>query len=165
MQYKIRKMDASEYPLLNAFLYAAIFVPKGAAAPPKSIIETPELQVYIADFGTGRDDLCFVAEADGQVVGAVWCRIMPDYGHIDDQTPSLAISVLEGYRGKGVGTALLRHMLHALAKRGCARVSLSVQKANAACRLYQRAGFSIYDENEEEYIMVTDLKGAYRKTE
>ena len=30
---------------------------------------------------------------DHDIVGAVWIRIMNDYGHIDDQTPSLAISV------------------------------------------------------------------------
>ena len=44
-------MKESEYPLLKHFLYEAIFVPEGTAPPSKSILEIPELQVYIAGFG------------------------------------------------------------------------------------------------------------------
>ena len=51
MDYKIRKMAKEEYSLLEYFLYEAIFVPEGMPAPPKSIINQPELQVYVADFG------------------------------------------------------------------------------------------------------------------
>jgi len=40
-----------------------------------------------------------VAEVDGKIVGAVWVRIMNDYGHIDNETPSLAISLYKEYRG------------------------------------------------------------------
>lgn len=43
MDYIIREIKKSEYPLLKTFLYEAIFVPEGMDAPPKSIIETPEL--------------------------------------------------------------------------------------------------------------------------
>ena len=38
MQYEIRKMLPEEYPLLNAFLYQAIFIPEGIAPPPYEII-------------------------------------------------------------------------------------------------------------------------------
>ncbi|EDS07427.1 hypothetical protein CLOSCI_01526 [[Clostridium] scindens ATCC 35704] len=41
-------------------------------------------------------------------------------------------------------------------KRGYEKVSLSVQKANYAVKLYEKTGFKIVDENEEEYIMVRD---------
>ena len=61
MDYKIREIKESEYPVLSEFLYEAIFIPEGTAKPPKSIIEQPELQVYIADFGK-TDDWCLVAE-------------------------------------------------------------------------------------------------------
>ena len=37
-----------EYSLLSDFLYEAIYIPDGTAAPPKSVITCPELQVYIA---------------------------------------------------------------------------------------------------------------------
>ena len=37
------------------------------------------------------------------------------------------------------------------------QASLAVQKANYAVRLYEKVGFKIVDENEEEYIMVREL--------
>ena len=46
-----------------------------------------------------------------EIVGAVWARIMDDYGHIDDETPSLAISLLKEYRNYGIGTKLMKRIL------------------------------------------------------
>lgn len=157
MNYTIREMSPAEYPLLNNFLYEAIFIPDGVEAPPKSIIYSPELQVYVADYGTQTHDRALLAEIDGQAVGAVWVRIMNDYGHIDDKTPSLAISLYKGYRGLGIGTALMREMLDILKDTEYEQVSLSVQKANYAVKMYLKLGFEIVSEKEEEYIMVKRL--------
>ncbi|MDE7230069.1 MAG: GNAT family N-acetyltransferase [Oscillospiraceae bacterium] len=154
----IRNMLEKEYPLLEEFLYNAIFIPEGVEKPPRDIIKKPELQVYIEDFGKHKDDHCLVAERDGKVVGACWVRIMNDYGHIDDETPSFAISVLEEYRGKGTGTQLMRKMLELLKSEGCKRASLAVQKANYAVRMYKKVGFEIVGENEQEYIMMCSLQ-------
>lgn len=158
MNYIIREMQKEEYGLLEDFLYEAVFIPEGISPPPKSIIMQPELQVYINDFGKEKDDVAFMAEADGKAAGAVWARIMDDYGHIDDSTPSLGISLYKEYRGQGMGTAMLKEMLSALKQKGYARTSLAVQKANYAVKMYQKAGFEIVDENEEEYIMVFRLQ-------
>ena len=79
MEYTIREIQKQEYPLLDNFLYEAIFIPEGIEPPLKSIISSPELQIY---------------------------------------------------------------------------VSLSVQKANYATKMYLKIGFEIVKENEEEYIMV-----------
>ena len=156
MDYKIREIRKNEYLILSDFLYEAIFIPVGMDKPPKSIIEQPELQVYIEDFGK-KDDWCLVAEINGKIVGAVWVRIMNDYGHIDDETPSFAMSLYEEYRNMGIGTALMRDMLEFLKNKGYKQTSLSVQKANYAARMYQKVGFEVIDENEEEYIMVCRL--------
>lgn len=91
---------------------------RGVRPPPFSILRRPELQVYLADLGTRPDDLVLAAEVDGRVVGAVWSRIMEDYGHVDDMTPSLAISLLPQYRGAGIGTALMRELLSLLRRKG-----------------------------------------------
>ena len=156
MHYQIRKIRENEYPILSDFLYEAIFIPEGMDKPPKSIIEQPELQVYIEDFGK-EDDWCLVAEIKEKIIGAVWVRIMDDYGHIDDETPSFAISLYEEYRNLGIGTALMEAMLQFLREKGYKQTSLSVQKVNYAVCMYQKAGFEIIDENEEEYIMVCRL--------
>ena len=157
MDYTIREIQKQEYPLLDKFLYEAIFVPEGIEPPPKTIITSPELQVYVAHFGESKDDWSFVAEVDDKIVGAVWVRIMDDYGHIDDKTPSLAISLYQEYWGFGIGTAMMKEILTLLKSHGYNQVSLSVQKANYAAKMYLKIGFEIVWENEEEYIMTFHL--------
>lgn len=152
----IRKMSPEEYSLLREFLYQAIYLPEGAEPPPRSVVDLPELQVYITDFGTRPGDHCMVAEMAGKVVGAAWCRIMDDYGHIDTDTPSLAISLLPEYRRRGIGTRLLNALLLLLRENGYRQVSLSVQKENPALRLYQRTGFRIVAEKGTDYLMLWD---------
>ena len=154
----IREIRPEEIPLLNDFLYEAIFIPERVPAPPRSIIENEDLQVYIRDFGKKADDRCLVAEVEGKVVGAVWTRMMNDYGHIADDVPSLALSLYKAYRHKGIGTDLLREMLQLLKRDGYRQVSLSVQKANYAFRMYLKAGFEVLKETVEEYLMVCNLK-------
>ena len=154
MNCEIRKIRENEYYVLDDFIYEAIFIPEGVEPPPKSIINQPDLQVYIRDFGKEKDDICFVAEAAGRIAGAVWVRDMPDYGHIADGVPSFAISLYKEYRSYGIGTKLMETMLDELRSRGYKKASLAVQKANYAVRMYKKVGFEIVDENEEEYIMV-----------
>lgn len=98
-----------------------------------------------------------VAEVNNEIVGAVWVRIMNDYGHIDDETPSFAISLLKEYRNYGIGTELMKQMLMKLKMQGYKQTSLAVQKMNYAVRMYQKVGFEIVDENDEEYIMICRL--------
>ncbi len=155
--FLIRKLSIEESDLLKDFLYQAIFIPQGAEAPARDIIERPELRIYYEDFGSSPGDHCLVAEAAGQAVGAVWTRIMNDYGHVDDETPSFAISLLPDYRNKGIGTRLMRQMLSLLKEHAYRQASLAVQKANYAVRMYKEVGFEIIDENEEEFIMVCKL--------
>ena len=83
--------------------------------------------------------------------------MMNDYGHIDNETPSFAISLYREYRGLGIGTELMRRMLAILKSCGYEKASLAVQKANYAVKLYQNTGFEIVGETEEEYIMVNRL--------
>ncbi len=82
---------------------------------------------------------------------------MNDYGHVDDTTPSFAISLYQDFRGRGIGTALMEEMLALLRKRGYKKASLSVQKENYAYRLYLKVGFVVVEETDEEYIMVCNL--------
>ncbi len=154
MNIKVRKWKDGEQAFLEDFLYEAIFIPEGVEAPSREIIQLPELQVYITDFGKKPDDICFLAEADGKVAGAVWVRVMEDYGHLEEGVPSFAISLYKEYRNQGIGTALMKRMLQELSIRGYEKASLAVQKANYAVRMYQKVGFEIVGENEEEYLMM-----------
>ncbi len=153
MNYQIRPIRKEEIPILGDFLYEAIFIPEGVAAPPRSILDDENLQVYIRDFGQMPADRCLVAEVGDKIVGAIWSRIMNDYGHIADDVPSIAISLYKEYRNLGIGTDMLRQMLELLKADGYKSVSLSVQKANYAMRMYQRAGFRILSDDGEEALM------------
>ncbi|HCW24227.1 MAG TPA: hypothetical protein DGX96_11610 [Lachnospiraceae bacterium] len=81
----------------------------------------------------------------------------------DDKTPSLALALVPGVRGHGIGTALMKRMFEELKKRGYETVSLSVQKSNPAMHLYDRLGFvqvgSVMGETEEEIVMKRSLRG------
>ncbi len=154
----IREIKENEYDLLKDFLYEAIYIPEGVEPPAREIIEQPELRLYYEGFGEGKADHCLVADDNGRVVGAVWTRIMNDYGHVDDDTPSFAISLYKEYRGKGTGTELMKQMLELLRNKGYNKASLAVQKANYAVKMYKKVGFTIEDENSEEYIMMLRIK-------
>ena len=153
----LRNLREDETDLLKDFLYEAIFIPEGVKPPPREIIEQSELKLYYEDFGSSRADNCIVAEDDGRVVGTVWTRIMNDYGHVDDETPSFAISLYKEYRGQGIGTRLMNEMLELLRSQGYKKASLAVQQANYAVRMYEKVGFKTVDENDEDYIMVCEI--------
>lgn len=157
MDFLIRELKQDENKVLDTFLYEAIFIPEGVSAPSKDIINQPDLQVYVKDFGKNKGDLCLAAQVRDKIVGAVWVRIINDYGHIDNETPSFAISLLKEYRNYGIGTELMKRMLTTLKLEGYKQASLSVQKMNYAVRMYRKIGFEIIDENDEEYIMICKL--------
>ena len=113
--------------------------------------------MYIKDFGQQPDDWALAAEVDGQLVGAVWVRIMKDYSYYDDQTPSLSISFLPEFRSQGLGQQLMMAMLDLLKAKGYPSVSLSVSKDNPALRFYQRLGFVTVEEREDDYLMLCRL--------
>lgn len=160
-EVKIRPVEHQDYPLLKEFLYQAIFVPEGVELPAREIIHMPEIFIYIDGFG-GKDDFGVVAEADGQVVGAAWTRIIPAFGHLDAETPELAISVLPGWRSRGIGGRMMKQLFEILTDNGYRKTSLSVQKENPAVQFYQRLGYLIVDERHdgaghEDYLMVKNL--------
>ena len=158
MEYIIREMNQHEYPLLNDFLYEAIFQRDESNLLPRTVIDNPGLYVYIKDFGKEKDDYCLCAEVNDKIIGAVWIRNIQGFGSIDDTTPEFAISLYKEFRGYGIGTKMMKQMLKYLKNTGYSKTSLAVQKDNYALNMYLSVGFQIVDENEEEYIMVCQLK-------
>lgn len=157
-KYMIRPIEPKEYPLLDEFLYQALFVEEGALLPQRAVIYEPEIYVYNKEFGQHLHDYGLFAEADGMIVGAVWVRILNGtprgFGNVDDETPEFAISVLPENRKQGVGLLLMKAMLQYMDERGYPQTSLSVNKKNYAKKLYQKVGFVTVREQEEDYIMI-----------
>ena len=166
MHYTIRALEQAEAHLLRDFAYEAVFQRDPDNPIGRDVLEEPEIRVFYEDFGKA-DDMCFVAEMDGTLVGAVWTRILSGdvrgFGNMDPYTPEFAISVYKAYRSEEIGTALMRHMLDALRTRGYEKTSLAVQKDNYALYMYQKVGFSIIKETDEEYLMLCILDDSVQK--
>lgn len=156
-EYIIREIKIAESAILKDMLYEAIFQPDETNLVAKEIINEPELKIYYNNWGQ-KDDMCLIAEMDGEIVGAAWTRILDGlpkgFGTIDNKTPELSISIYKNYRNKGIGMELMKKMLNLLSERGYSQVSLSVQKDNYASQMYLKLGFEILEESSEEYLMV-----------
>ena len=82
------------------------------------------------------DAIVLVAEAGGEVVGQLGLRLA-SYGVAD-----LGMNVAAGWRGRGVGTALLTEAVDRARKAGAHKLALQVWPHNAAAlALYERFGF------------------------
>lgn len=160
MEPQIRPIRPSELALLEDLLYEAIWQPDAALRLQREVIRTPEVFAYVEAFGQRAGDCCLVAEVDGRVAGAAWSRVMHGFGTIDERTPELAVALFPDCRGAGIGTRLIGALLRELRIRGYEAVSLSVQRANPAARLYPRLGFRVVEEHGEELVMRCDLAGA-----
>jgi ribosomal protein S18 acetylase RimI-like enzyme len=161
----IRPLTADDVPFLRRMLDAAAFWRPGlrwrVAKPMLRLLVRRYLALYHADWGR-EGDLGFVAEIDGSPVGAVWYRLFTEESHgdgyIDERTPELAIAVVEGHRGRGIGRALLDAIAEAARERGVERIGLSVDHDNPAKRLYAAAGYRELAPDDPEGRMVLDLK-------
>jgi ribosomal-protein-alanine N-acetyltransferase len=164
LEANIREITAEDHHLLNEFLYLAVHQRDPAVPVPRTVTDEPGVRIYIEGFGGAADDHGRVAEVDGQVVGMAWARVLggdpPGYGHIDDSTPELAVSVRPEYRNLGIGTLMMRRLVGHLAEHGYTKTSLSVDKTNDAVRMYTRLGFEVSVENDEDYLMIRTLSAA-----
>ncbi len=125
----------------------------------RDVDESPRLCHY-TEFHAERGDFGWVAQVGARAVGVVWCLHLPaedpGFGFIAEGVPELSVCVLSGYRGLGVGSGLIHAALDEAARRGLARVSLSVEGDNPSVRLYRRCGF-VPDESAVEGTMVVAL--------
>ena len=108
----IRELRADEVSFLKDMLYAAIaWNPERQLPLPKAeLLDLPQLRIFHEDWGR-EGDTALVAELDGQPVGLVWYRFFTEdvhgEGFVDEATPEVAIAVVEGQRGNGIGAALM----------------------------------------------------------
>jgi GNAT superfamily N-acetyltransferase len=108
--------------------------------------------------GWGRrgDDGTIAVASSRRPIGAAWLRLWSasdhGYGFIDVRTPELSMAVRPDFRGCGIGTQLLHHLLQR-ADQSYESVSLSVSTRNPAVRLYERFGFASVATNASTMIM------------
>ena len=161
MGHAIRQLSPSDQQFLREMLYQSLHVPEGSPPFPRDVIDRPEIAKYVSAWGRAGDmGFAAVDVESGEPIGAAWLRLLTGdergYGYVDDETPELGMAVLPEYRGRGVGSALLGHLLAAAV--GVYRsVCLSVSADNPAVRLYVRAGFERVCERGDSLTMVRRL--------
>ena len=156
--FTIRVLESRDEPFLREALYVALWDPPNEPRRPRSVLDHPKIAPLVADWGR-PGDVGFLAQRqpDGQPVGAVWIRAYaaPPLGeeYLDDQTPHLGIAVLDGFQGRGIGSALMGRALEA-ARQQYPRVALSVHPLNPARRLYERCGFQLLGAGRGGYLVM-----------
>ncbi len=87
-----------------------------------------------------EDNKCaFVTEKNGHIACYIGCEIVLDEGNIGNLVTE------EEERGKGLATAILKHLLKYLKERGIRNVYLEVESTNiAAIVVYKKCGFKSY---------------------
>lgn len=124
------------------------------------VLSHPEVARYHAGWGRRGDVVVIAATSDGPV-GSAFARLFSHdergHGFVDERTPEMGVAVEPEHRGRGIGTALLERLHDELRSEGWAAVSLSVELANPAQRLYERLGYVEVGQRDDAAIMVLEL--------
>ena len=160
----IRLANADDIEFLRSMMYEASCWNSDEERPGiEEALNEPKVAAYVEDWvRPGDAGLIAVDDESARPVGAAWYRIFtPDrtgYGFVDEQTPELAIAVLEEFRGRHIGTALVEGLKRLAKAQGHGRLSLAVEPKNLRARLlYAKTGFREVREDDEVIVMTGDV--------
>lgn len=156
----IRLAGPGDVVFLEDMLVEAANTPSHPSRSRAETLAEPAVAHYVEGWPRATD-LGVVAERSALPIGAAWLRYFdetaPAYGFVGPDVPELAIGVDAASRGGGVGRKLLRALFDAARARGIARISLSVERANPAARLYVAEGFTVVDRRQHADTMLLTL--------
>lgn len=108
------------------------------------------------------DSGVIAVDPEGQSICAAWRRSFttddPGFGFVSDTVPELSITVTAGWRGRGVGRALLRAIQQPAERAGVMAISLSVERANPARSLYVVEGYQTIEIGQDSDTMVIEVQ-------
>ena len=110
-------------------------------------IEDPLPRMYTDAFAILEADpnqLLLVGETGGRIVASLQLTFIPGVAHRGAWRAQVeAVRVARELRGRGIGEAMMRHVVALARERGCALVQLTTNKArDDAQRFYRRLGFT-----------------------
>ena len=110
-------------------------------------IEDPLPRMYTDAFAildADPNQLLLVGETGGRIVASLQLTFIPGVAHRGAWRAQVeAVRVARELRGRGIGEAMMRHVVALARERGCALVQLTTNKArDDAQRFYRRLGFT-----------------------
>lgn len=159
-EHRFRSATATDAAFLFDMLVEAVNWAPDRCLSRSTVSADPVLMRYV-DGWPRQGDLGVVADTDGASKGAVWLRPFtadgPGYGYVADDVPELSMGVVEEWRGLGIGRGLLREIDRHARSAGHRAISLSVERANFAHRLYTSEGYQVVERGPDSDTMVKEL--------
>lgn len=153
--------DASELVFLEQMLFEAFFWSPDAVRPALAEFrQDAEFRKLLAGWGRAGDRALVASEA-GERAGAAWFRLwtpqLHSYGFVDAATPELGIAVAPDQRSRGLGGPLLDALIETARVDGFPALSLSVDPANRARKLYESRGFHKVGESGTSWTLLLPI--------
>ena len=160
----IRLANQDDLPFLREMMFEAAYWDPAQPRPSlEEGLQDPTVASYLEGWvRPGDSGLIAMDDQSMQPIGAAWYRLFtkdkPGFGFVDEQTPEVAIAVVEEFRGKHVGSALMNGLRKLAKAQGHHRLSLAVQARNVRARfLHTMMGFREVRHAGETIVMVANL--------
>lgn len=161
MPYRIQRAESADASFLVDMVCEAANWNPDRARPKAELLADTAVTRYIRGWRRSGDDGVIAVGDSGESLGACWYRVLPaddaGYGYVAAGVPELTLGVRPMWRAQGIGRALLVAACEAARIAGHQRISLSVERANVAQRLYRSEGFVVVDSGVDADTMVKTL--------
>ncbi|WP_425635527.1 GNAT family N-acetyltransferase [Vibrio owensii] len=128
--------------LQKKLLLVALWTPDNEPEHNPKILEAPHIKEYYSQWGKSGDLGFFAFSSDDKPMGLIQLRYKSSQTQKYSDYPEIAIAVHKEYRGLGVASALLQHLIEE-SKTG---LRLGVHPQNiSAISLYEKFGFRVYE--------------------
>lgn len=162
MAYRIRRATRGDASFLVEMVCEAANWHPDRTRPKADLLADPAVMRYARGWKRPADDGVVAVDDAGESIGACWYRVLPrndpGYGFVATGVPELTLGVRPMWRARGVGRALLRAACDLAREAGHQRISLSVERANFAERLYRSEGFVVMTSGPDSDTMVRTLR-------
>ena len=140
----VRDATSEDLGFVKLMLYEAANRPGDAWPGFEESMNDPKNRRFWGEFPR-PGDVGVIAQSRAHPIGAAWIRtfVGAERGRWDDaEVPVLAIGVVEGWRGRGVGGVLIDALLERARSLGVRAIDLTAGSFNeAGVRLYHSFGF------------------------
>jgi GNAT superfamily N-acetyltransferase len=162
MAYRIRTAVRADASFLVEMVCEAANWHPDRVRPKPDLLADPHVMRYARGWKRPADDGVIAVDDSGESIGACWYRVLPanepGYGYVAPGVPELTLGVRPMWRAQGVGRELLVATCDLARERGHQRISLSVERANFAQRLYRSEGFAVLESGPDSDTMVRTLR-------